>query len=120
MRRLAWEPTIAPPDYVIGASPSRPSTCEFTLQPGAGPPWGWKPGTHWRPVRALDKGRVRHSRVRDFSRHALILHSKLSGTARQLELSLRMLRKPAASPGRFGCVWKEQVHPLADVYEMNP
>ncbi len=57
--------------------------------------------------------------VRDFSRHALILHSKPSSTARQMELCLRMLRKPAVDPGRFQRLWQEQVLPLEDAYEMN-
>jgi acyl-CoA dehydrogenase len=58
--------------------------------------------------------------VRDFSRHALGLHSKPSSTPRQMELCLRMLRKPAVDPGRFERVWKEQTYPLKDAYEMNP
>jgi acyl-CoA dehydrogenase len=58
--------------------------------------------------------------VRDFSRHALNLHSKPSSTPKQAELCLRMLRKPAVDPGRFERVWKEQVYPLKDAYEMNP
>jgi acyl-CoA dehydrogenase len=58
--------------------------------------------------------------VRDFSRHALALHSKPSSTPQQMDLCLRMLRKPAVDPGRFERVWKEQVYPLKDLYEMNP
>jgi acyl-CoA dehydrogenase len=58
--------------------------------------------------------------VRDFSRHALNLHSKPSTTPKQAELCLRMLRRPAADPDRFERVWKEQVYPLKDAYEMNP
>jgi acyl-CoA dehydrogenase len=58
--------------------------------------------------------------VRDVSRHALALHSKPSSTSAQMELSLRMLRKPASDPARFGRVWAEQVLPLKDAYEMRP
>ncbi|OGO12521.1 MAG: acyl-CoA dehydrogenase [Chloroflexi bacterium RBG_13_68_17] len=58
--------------------------------------------------------------VRDFSRHALTLYNKPSSTPRQMELCLRMLRKPAADPARFERNWKEQVFPLKDAYEMNP
>jgi len=58
--------------------------------------------------------------VRDFSRHALNLHSKPSTTARQAELCLRMLHKPAVDRERFERVWQEQVFPLKDAYEMNP
>ena len=58
--------------------------------------------------------------VRDFSRHALVLHSKPSSTPQQMDLCLRMLRKPTADPDRFERVWKEQVYPLKDAYEMKP
>lgn len=58
--------------------------------------------------------------VRDVSRHALALHSKPSSTPAQMELSLRMLRKPAADPARFARLWAEQVLPLKDAYEMRP
>ena len=65
-------------------------------------------------------GQIFDAFVRDFSRHALTLHSKPSSTPQQMELCLRMLRKPAVDAARFGRVWKEQVHPLKDAYEMNP
>jgi acyl-CoA dehydrogenase len=58
--------------------------------------------------------------VRGFSRHALNLHSKPSTTPQQAELCLRMLRRPTADVSRFQRVWKEQVHPLKNAYEMNP
>jgi acyl-CoA dehydrogenase len=58
--------------------------------------------------------------VRDFSRHALQLHSKPSSTPVQMDLCLRMIRKPAVDPARFNRVWKEQVYALRDAYEMNP
>jgi acyl-CoA dehydrogenase len=57
--------------------------------------------------------------VRDLSRHALALHSKPSSTPQQMDLCLRMLRKPAVDPARFGRVWEEQVYPLKDAYSMN-
>jgi acyl-CoA dehydrogenase len=57
--------------------------------------------------------------VRDLSRHALNLHSKPSSTSRQMELCMRMLRKPAVDEARFGRVWQE-VHSLKDTYSMNP
>jgi len=56
--------------------------------------------------------------VRDFSKHALQLYSKPSSTPRQMELCLRMLRKPAMDVGRFGRVW-EQVHALKDAFELK-
>jgi acyl-CoA dehydrogenase len=55
--------------------------------------------------------------VRDFSMHALQLYSKPSSTPRQMELCLRMLRKPAVDPARFLRAW-EQVHQLKDAYEL--
>jgi acyl-CoA dehydrogenase len=55
--------------------------------------------------------------VRDFSKHALQLYSKPSSTSRQMELCLRMLRKPVVEAGRFNRVW-EQVHALKDTYEL--
>jgi acyl-CoA dehydrogenase len=57
--------------------------------------------------------------VRDLSRHALTLYGKPSSTPKQETLCLRMLRKPAADPARFGRVWEQQVAPLKDAYEMN-
>jgi acyl-CoA dehydrogenase len=55
--------------------------------------------------------------VRDFSMHALQLYSKPSSTPRQMELCLRMLRKPTVDQPRFLRVW-EQVHELKDAYEL--
>ena len=57
--------------------------------------------------------------VRDLSRHALNLHSKPSSTPEQMALCMKMVRKPAVDPERFGKVWAE-VHGLKDAYEMNP
>jgi len=57
--------------------------------------------------------------VRDFSRHALDLHSKPAATAAQVELALKMIRRPAFDAGRAGRVW-QTVHALKDAYEMNP
>ena len=56
--------------------------------------------------------------VRDLSRHALNLHSKPTSSPRQMELCLRMLRKPVAIPERFAHIWQE-VHALKDAYTMN-
>jgi hypothetical protein len=57
--------------------------------------------------------------VRDFSRHALDLHGKPAATAAQVELALKMIRRPAFDAGRAERVWKT-VHALKDAYEMNP
>ena len=56
--------------------------------------------------------------VRDFSRHALNLHNKPLSTPQQMEICLRMLRKPEVDPARFSTVWQE-VHALKDAYTMN-
>jgi acyl-CoA dehydrogenase len=58
--------------------------------------------------------------VRDFSRHALELHGRRASTTPQMELALRMIRKPVDDPARDERVWREMVLPLADAYEMNP
>jgi acyl-CoA dehydrogenase len=56
--------------------------------------------------------------VRDFSRHALNIHSKPSSTQQQMDYCLRMIRKPAVDAARFGRVW-EEVYALKDAYEMG-
>ncbi len=56
--------------------------------------------------------------VRDFSKYALQLYGKPSTTARQMDLCLKMLRKPVADPARFGWVWQDRVLALRDAYEM--
>jgi acyl-CoA dehydrogenase len=57
--------------------------------------------------------------VRDCSRHALDLHMKPASTAAQMELALRMVRKPVVDAARYGRVW-QLVHGLHDAYEMAP
>jgi acyl-CoA dehydrogenase len=57
--------------------------------------------------------------VRDFSRHALDLQSKPAATAAQVDLAMKMIRRPAFDAGRAERVWKT-VHAMKDAYEMNP
>lgn len=57
--------------------------------------------------------------VRDFSRYALQLYSKTSSTEVQMELCLKMIRKPIANPDRFERVLDEYAYALKDVYKMN-
>jgi acyl-CoA dehydrogenase len=57
--------------------------------------------------------------VRDFSRHAVELHGKAASTPSQMELALRMIRKPAQDPARQARIWL-RVHALKDQYEMSP
>jgi acyl-CoA dehydrogenase len=58
--------------------------------------------------------------VRDFSRHAVDLHGRRASNERQMELALRMIRKPVEDAARYDRVWSEMVLPLEDAYEMNP
>ena len=58
--------------------------------------------------------------VRDFSKYALQLYGKPSTTQVQMDLCLKMIRKPAVDDERYGKVWKDSVYPLKDAYEMNP
>jgi acyl-CoA dehydrogenase len=57
--------------------------------------------------------------VRDFSRYALELHNKTSSTDKQMEICLKMLRKPAADPAQYQQVWEEYVLALNGEYQMN-
>jgi acyl-CoA dehydrogenase len=57
--------------------------------------------------------------VRDFSRHALNLHSKPTSNATQMAACMKMIRKPVFDEKRYQRVW-EEVHALRDEYEMNP
>lgn len=58
--------------------------------------------------------------IRDFSKFALQLYSKTSSTAKQMELALEMIRKPAVNPDRFNKIWEKYVYPLNGAYAMNP
>jgi acyl-CoA dehydrogenase len=57
--------------------------------------------------------------VRDFSKAALQLYAKPTATPAQMELCLKMLRKPAHDEARYDRVW-EEAFALRDAYEMNP
>ena len=57
--------------------------------------------------------------VRDFSGFALQLYGRPVTNPAQMELCLRMVRKPAAAAERNGRMWDE-VLALKDAYEMNP
>jgi acyl-CoA dehydrogenase len=58
--------------------------------------------------------------VRDFSKFAVQLYGKPSTTPRQMDLCLKMIRKPAVDSSRFGRMWETWVYPLKDAYEMAP
>jgi acyl-CoA dehydrogenase len=57
--------------------------------------------------------------VRDFSRYALQLYSKTSSTSRQMELCLKMIRKPVVDTERFERVLERHIYSLKDAYTMS-
>jgi acyl-CoA dehydrogenase len=57
--------------------------------------------------------------VRDFSRYALQLYSKTSSTPEQMNLCLKMLRKPVIDEARFERVWEKYVFATVGAYRMN-
>ena len=58
--------------------------------------------------------------VRDFAKYALQLYSKPGSTPAQMELCLKMIRKPVADAARYDRVWRDSVYALRGLYEMNP
>ena len=58
--------------------------------------------------------------VRDFSKFALQLYSKTGSTEQQMELCLKMIKKPVKDPDRFNRVWEQHIVVLDGAYEMNP
>jgi acyl-CoA dehydrogenase len=57
--------------------------------------------------------------VRDFSKYALQLYSKTSSTSRQMELCLKMIRKPVVDTARFERVLENHIYSLQGVYAMS-
>jgi acyl-CoA dehydrogenase len=57
--------------------------------------------------------------VRDCSKYAVQLYSKPSSTAKQMEICMKMVRKPLTNPDLFGRIWKDYVYPLKGAYKMN-
>ena len=58
--------------------------------------------------------------VRDFSAFVLQLFQKPTSTQAQMDLSLKMIRKPVIDEARYQRVWQDHVFALKDLYEMNP
>jgi acyl-CoA dehydrogenase len=58
--------------------------------------------------------------VRDFAKFALQLYGKPSATPAQMELCLKMIRKPVVDAARYGRVWCDAVCAQQGVYEMHP
>jgi len=57
--------------------------------------------------------------VRDFSKYALQIYSKTSSTEKQMELCMKMIKKPVVNQERFQNIWQNYVFTLKDTYEMN-
>ncbi len=58
--------------------------------------------------------------IRDFSKFALQLYSKTGSTEQQMELCLKMIKKPVKDLERFDRVWEKHIAGLDGTYEMNP
>ncbi|MEA1922656.1 MAG: acyl-CoA dehydrogenase [Pseudomonadota bacterium] len=58
--------------------------------------------------------------IRDFSKYALQIYSKTGSTEKQMELCLKMIKKPLADTKRFQNIWQNQVKVLNNSYVMNP
>ncbi len=57
--------------------------------------------------------------VRDLSKFALQVHAKPSSKPEQMDLCMKMIRKPVFDEDRYMRIWKDHVHPLKDAYQMN-
>jgi len=57
--------------------------------------------------------------VRDFSKFALQLYSKPDSSEKQMELCLKMIKKPVVDNERFERFLNSHVYALKDTYEMN-
>ena len=57
--------------------------------------------------------------VRDFSKFALQIYSKPDSTDLQMELCMKMIKRPVVDNVRFQRFWEKHVFALKDTYEMN-
>lgn len=57
--------------------------------------------------------------IRDFSKYALQIYSKTSSTEKQMELCLKMIKKPTINTERFNKIYESYAYSLKDNYEMN-
>ena len=57
--------------------------------------------------------------VRDFSKFALQLYSKTSSTPKQMEICMKIIKKPVVNPERFNRIWEKHVYSLKETYKMN-
>jgi hypothetical protein len=58
--------------------------------------------------------------VRDFSKFALQIYSKPDSTAKQMDLCMKMIKRPVVDTERFNASGNSKVYALKDTYEMNP
>ncbi len=58
--------------------------------------------------------------IRDFSKFALQIYSKPDSTDKQMELCMKMVKKPFVDNERFQRFVENVVYELKDTYEMNP
>jgi acyl-CoA dehydrogenase len=58
--------------------------------------------------------------VRDFSKFALQLYLKTGSTEQQMNLCLKMIKKPVKDLERFNRVWEKNIAVLDGAYAMNP
>ncbi|MBW1846289.1 MAG: acyl-CoA dehydrogenase [Deltaproteobacteria bacterium] len=58
--------------------------------------------------------------VRDFSKFALQLYSKTVSADTQMELCMKMIKKPKVNKDRYNRVWEKYVYTLKGEYEMSP
>jgi len=57
--------------------------------------------------------------VRDFSKYALQLYSKVSSSPQQMDFCLKMIRKPVVDIDKYERVWTDYVYATKDQYHMN-
>ncbi len=57
--------------------------------------------------------------VRDFSKFALQLYSKPSATDKQMEICMKMIRRPNINSDQFDRIWDAYIISQKDQYEMN-
>jgi acyl-CoA dehydrogenase len=57
--------------------------------------------------------------VRDFSKFALQIYSKPDSTEKQMELCMKMIKRPKVDNALFQRFWEKHVFALKDTYEMN-
>jgi acyl-CoA dehydrogenase len=58
--------------------------------------------------------------VRDFSKFALQIYSKPDSTTTQMDICMKMIKRPKVDNVRFQRFWEKHVFALKDTYEMNP